>query len=138
MPEFVKPKRILFADDDPDDHYLFLTALKEVDKNIEVVQFYQCDGIVEYLKENNLPDILFLDLNMPGNEELKCLMGIKKNEQFKSIRVIIYTTSHSTDLIDTAYKNGANKYVVKPGSIRELQNMLRDIIEEPDESSTAG
>ena len=93
-----KSKRIFFADDDPDDHYLFMTAIKEFEDTIEVVQFYECGDLLDYLSQNDPPDYLFLDLNMPGNEELKCLTEIKMHEQYKNINVVIYTTANRGEI----------------------------------------
>jgi CheY-like chemotaxis protein len=132
MPLSSKARRIFFADDDPDDHYLFITALKELDHTIDIVQFYKCDQILEFLMNDELPDLIFLDFNMPGNEELKCLFEIKQHEKCKDVKVIIYTTSHRNDLVQKAYDIGASRYIVKPSSIRELQVLLREIIIEPD------
>src|SRR5688572_21023105 len=131
MPLSPTPRRILFADDDPDDHYLFLTALKEIDASIEICQFYRCDEVFSHLLHAPLPDIIFLDLNMPGNEELKCLKELKQNEKYKNIKVIIYTTSTRNELVREAEQIGASRYVVKPSSIRELQVLLREIVIEP-------
>ncbi len=124
-----KINRILFADDDPDDHYLFRTALNEVDNSIQIQQFYKCDEIMDHLNGNDPPDIIFLDLNMPGNQDFQCLKELKQQARLQNIPVVIYTTSHHKEIIDAAYNYGANKFLVKPGSIGELQKMLREIVE---------
>jgi CheY-like chemotaxis protein len=131
MPLSPKPRRIAFADDDPDDHYVFFTALKNLDNTIEVIHFYRCQDLFEYLRNNELPDYLFLDLNMPGNEDFKCLIEIKNHHIYKNIPVIVYTTSNKTDVEKLAFQVGANRYVVKPASVRELQVILKDIVVEP-------
>ncbi len=63
----MKPIRILFADDDPDDHELFQQALKEVLTDAEVIPIADGDKFIKYLSKVDVqfPDIIFLDIHMP-------------------------------------------------------------------------
>ena len=121
---------ICFADDDADDHFIFSTALKEVFPSIILTAFLHCDDLLDYLNDDSklLPDIIFLDYNMPGNDGNKCLRMIKKTARILNVPVIIYSTSDYQKIIDESYKLGAIKYIVKPSSFAEVRDTLKEVI----------
>jgi CheY-like chemotaxis protein len=124
----VHSKVCLLVDDDLDDHEIFSLALQEADNPIEVVRAY--DGVEALTQLRNhdidLPDFIFLDLNMPRMNGKQCLEQIKKDSNLKDIPVVIYSTScEIKDLID-AQKLGAIAFIVKSASINELTLALRD------------
>ena len=124
-----KIKHIYFADDDPDDYFLFKSTLQEVDQSVIVSYFRHCDELLKNLKSlAELPDIIVLDLNMPGNDGQKCLTSLKGEPRLMHIPVIMYSTSNHEQAIKTAYNNGALKYIVKPNSIEKLKTILTEIL----------
>ena len=81
----LKPlKNFLIGDDDPDDQELFLEALKEIDEDFVCVTAFDGQEVLDKL-ENSLfvPDMIFLDLNMPKMNGHECLKEIKKNSLLK-------------------------------------------------------
>jgi len=124
-----KIKHIYFADDDPDDYFLFKTTLQEVDNSVTISYFRHCDELLKNLKSSHdLPDIIVLDLNMPGNDGQKCLKFLKTESRLLHIPVIMYSTSNHDLAIKTAYQNGAYSYIVKPNSIEKLKVIIKDIL----------
>jgi len=123
------PLNILLADDDADDRYFFEKAIKSlaVDTNFKTVP----DGqrLMEYLYKNidNLPDILFLDNNMPRKTGSECLVEIKNNEKLKGIPVILCSTSLGDDFANMLYQNGAHYYLHKCG-FEELPKCIDKIL----------
>lgn len=121
---------ILLADDDKDDCFFFKKALKElpVSTHLDIVR----DGeqLMNYLSQNlpRLPDILFLDLNMPRKNGSECLLEIKSDKKLKDIPVIIYSTSYNDPAADQLYKNGAHYYVRK-GDFWELKKILHQLLQ---------
>ncbi len=117
MIEFRKnvPINILLADDDRDDRYFFEKALKElpIDTNFNTVP----DGerLMDYLYKNvaNLPDVLFLDNNMPRKNGSECLIEIKADKRLKGIPVVLCSTSLGDDFANLLYLNGAHYYLHK-------------------------
>ena len=81
-----KQLRILLADDDMDDRYVFELAIKELSKEILLSSVVDGEKLMAFLIDdsNQLPDILFLDINMPRKNGLDCLVEIKQNEKLKN------------------------------------------------------
>ena len=71
-----------------------------------------------------LPDIIFLDLNMPGMNGMQLLGHLQENSSFSSIPVVIYTTSKSAQHNIETKQLGAVHYIVKPINISELKKEL--------------
>jgi CheY-like chemotaxis protein len=86
--------------------------------------------LMDYLtKENNpLPDLLFLDLNMPRKNGLQCLKEIRGNPKLKNISIAIYSTSSSEKDIDDTFRNGANVYIKKPNDFNLLKQVLDKVV----------
>jgi CheY-like chemotaxis protein len=122
-------KTLLFIDDDVDDHLFFEMALKEADANFNLVNAYDGLDALEKLDSHQvLPDIIFLDNNMPRMNGLECLIQLKKRNVFSAIPVIIYSTSSSPEFIEQCKAEGAVGYLSKPddfdGLVRALQKYL--------------
>ena len=126
-----KPMNVLLADDDADDCNFFKNALDAlpVSTHLTVVpdgeQLMQL--LTDALKESDaelLPDVLFLDINMPRKNGLECLYEMKQNKKLKDLPVIIFSTSNSRDKITTLFKTGAHIYIHKPGDFSQLKEVI--------------
>lgn len=108
---------ILLADDDPDDRMFFQDALEELQVNATLREVSNGVELMKFLQGSLplLPDVLFLDLNMPSKSGLECLSEIKKNEQLSQIPVFIYSTSANPDVVEMLYDLGAMYYIRKQG-----------------------
>ncbi len=105
--------------------------------DIKLTQFYHCDKLAAYLNDESqpLPDLIFLDYNMPGNDGNQCLQWIKKTARLLNIPTIIYSTSSALVTIEQSYKYGAYKYLVKPSSFKEVKTTLEQVITEFEDES---
>src|SRR5437868_12077789 len=122
-------RHVVLADDDEDDCFIFRTVLKEVADKAELICLNSCDELLAYLKNNKHPDLIFLDLNMPGMHGLECLAEMRGESETTKTIVIVYSTSSNPANIQKALEQGANSYIVKPHSVQELRQILRDIWE---------
>ncbi len=124
-----KPIHILFADDDIDDRFFFDAVISALPIPTTLKIFEDGEQLMKNLAKNsdNLPDVLFLDLNMPKINGIKCLVEIKKNKKLKQLPVIIYSTSVPDNIADLLYNTGAHYFVLKTGII-ELQNVLHFVL----------
>jgi CheY-like chemotaxis protein len=120
---------ILLADDDNDDRFFFEKVLKQIPIPAQLTSIEDGEKLMELLIANykKLPDVLFLDLNMPRKNGSECLMEIKQSKKLKDLPVIIYSTSLSDDIADHLYNNGAHYYIRK-ADIMELKKVLHYIL----------
>ncbi len=123
-------KYILLVDDDEDDQTIFMEALAEIDTSIQCAKCKNGFEAISYLETNvnNLPAVIFLDLNMPLMNGFEFLTGIKSRDQFKNIPIIIFTTSDNVADQKRALILGADKFVTKTSDFRELKKTINDIL----------
>ena len=123
-------KNVYLCDDDEDDRDFFQQALNEVDP--EAVLFSATNGedlLVNLMgRKSKIPDIIFLDLNMPRKDGVETLHDIKSHTRFRDIPVIILTTSSSHENINATFCLGANRFAVKPSDFYELKLLLSILI----------
>lgn len=121
---------IILADDDEDDRLFFEEAFEELKINTKVKTFNDGVQLMDYLNEtaNFLPNILFLDLNMPKKSGMECLSEIKKDNRFKDLAIAIYSTSASEEDIENTFVMGANVYIKKPNDFKQLKKVLSNVV----------
>jgi len=119
---------VILADDDSDDRELFEEAITELNSKIKLSLLEDGIQLMNILnKENPLPDIIFLDMNMPRKSGKKCLEEIRSNPEYNDLFIIIYSTSSNPKDVEEVYKLGANLYLRKPNSYTELIEILKTI-----------
>jgi CheY-like chemotaxis protein len=120
------PHQILLAEDDDDDSMLFKEALNELAVPTDLHRVKDGEELMYILGqlENKLPDILFLDINMPRKNGFECLLEIKSTEKLKEIPVVILSTSSGKELVDKMYNAGANLYICKPNQFSHLKKII--------------
>ncbi len=122
--------RILLADDDQDDRDIFAEAVSELNVKVELNFVKDGQQLMNYLTKatDELPDIVFLDLNMPAKDGKECLKEIRTNNAFKDLPIVIYTTTNSLRDVDETHSLGANLFVRKPTSFKEVVQLARKIL----------
>jgi CheY-like chemotaxis protein len=121
-------KKFLLADDDQDDADLFEEALRNIDKSIELSAANNGKDALRKLNQHlSVPEIIFLDINMPEMDGWDCLMNIKKNERFKNIPVVMFSTSSTSINGKKAIQSGAAGYLEKPTSYLKLKDFLEEL-----------
>lgn len=117
---------IFVCDDDEDDKLLVRTAFEEACIDAEFSFASDGEELTEYLENSNecksarCPDIILLDINMPRMDGPQTLEWIKSRSQFRSIPVVMYTTSNSRKDIDHCYLKGANSFMTKCSTFEHL------------------
>lgn len=121
---------IWLADDDTDDGFLFREALDELSFQTQLLTISQGEQLTEKLNDVHmkLPDVIFLDLNMPRKNGFDCLLEIKANEKLRSLPVIIFSTSGEIYLINQLYKTGALRYIRKPNNFEDLKELVNQAL----------
>ena len=121
---------ITLADDDEDDRLFFTDAFEELKINTVVNTVNNGKELLDFLNhpETTLPNIIFLDLNMPILNGIDCLKEIKQNDKFRDIAIAIYSTSSSDQDIENTFVLGANIYIKKPSNFNDLKKILSDVV----------
>jgi CheY-like chemotaxis protein len=118
---------IVLADDDSDDSFLFNSVFEELDpiRKLTVVQ----DGneLLDLLT-HFIPDLLFLDLEMPYKNGLECLIAIRSNESLKHLPVVVFSSTTRPANIQTAYEMGADLFFIKPSVFSDLSKAVSTIL----------
>lgn len=122
--------KILIVDDDQDDRGFLADALLEIDPYIEIFELEDGISLMSSLLDNpEIPDIIFLDINMPGKDGLQCLKEIKMQDgDLKRVKIIMLSTSSDPEDIETAEVFGASFYAVKPSSFDVMKLFLKEVI----------
>lgn len=125
----IEDKLIYLSDDDQDDRELFTEALTEAYIGYKLVTTCNGQELLEELQVNtNLPDVIFLDINMPVKNGIETLKELRRQPRTAHLPVVMYSTSSDTQLIHTAKLLGANFYFVKPTDFNYLKGKLTEII----------
>jgi CheY-like chemotaxis protein len=116
---------LLLADDDEDDCLFFREVLEELPLNTNLQTVHDGVELMNYLDSlEQLPDVLFLDLNMPLKKGAECLSEIKQNDKLKKLPVVIISTSLDMDVVNSLHQNGAHYYIRKPGNFSKLEQLI--------------
>lgn len=130
-----KPIEVLLVEDSPSDANLTIKKLKKakvlnnlhwVEDGESAMEFLQKAG--EYANAPR-PDLILLDLNLPGMDGREVLSEIKSDPKLKKIPIVILTTSADEQDVARAYNLNANCYITKPVDIQQFLKAI-DLIED--------
>jgi CheY-like chemotaxis protein len=132
-------KKILLIDDDEDDWLLFREAVEAVDNTLVCDFFQDAIDAIRYLSNHlhELPDRIFLDLNMPRMNGKECLREVKRRKELAHIPVIILSTSNLESDVLHAKMLGAAYFVTKPHRLTLLVEALNFILKRSNEALPA-
>jgi CheY-like chemotaxis protein len=131
----IKPITILVVDDNPTDIMIMREAFASTKVQVDLQT--ACDGVaaLQFLRRMGpnidapRPDLILLDLNMPGKNGHEVLAEIKADESLRSIPVVILTTSQSEDDLARAYASHVNCYIRKPVDFEKFMKVVASIEE---------
>lgn len=125
-----KVLQLLLADDDRDDCDLFKEALDELPLSAKLAIVNDGEQLMQLLGKQitDLPEVLFLDLNMPRKNGFECLSEIKQNDKLKDLPVVVFSTSFDPDIVNLLYANGAQFYISKPNEFEKLKEVIHSAL----------
>lgn len=125
-PPISRELNVILAEDDPDDRLLFAEAIDELPVFVNLLTFNNGDELMDFLnnRKNNLPDVLFLDLNMPRKNGFSALGEIKRNTNLQDLPVFIFSTATNREKIEQVFKDAAHHYIRKPIQFSDLKTLL--------------
>jgi CheY-like chemotaxis protein len=120
---------IIYADDDPEDIESVREAFAEIDRNLICHSVADGHELFSFLESTVVaPDLIILDINMPGVDGVSCLKRLKMAQDYADIPVVMFTTGTRPEDINSAKKLGALEYISKPNSYDELVKIFRPLI----------
>jgi CheY-like chemotaxis protein len=121
---------VLLIEDDPGDADLIAIVFQRQRERINLKIVDDGEEAIAYLRQTEnqvLPDLILLDLNLPGKSGREVLQAIKSDEQLKQIPVVILTASTAPEEVLTSYKLGANAYLTKPAGLAGFTNIIESL-----------
>lgn len=124
-------KTILHIDDDKEDRMMLEEAIKELDAQIIVHQVEDAETALSFLKQSkqrsNLPDLIILDMNLPGMRGADLLGELKKDKELASLPLVIFTTASIMVYKDLLAKETIDLFT-KPSSPSELAEIVKKML----------
>ena len=130
---FARPMRILLVEDNAGDVRLTQEALREAGACYELYVVRDGAQALAFLRQQGQyqealrPDLVLLDLNMPGKDGRQTLAEIKSDDTLKDIPVVVLTVSTAPEDVRRAYLNHANSYITKPTDMDDFIDAMRSL-----------
>ena len=134
----MKEHSLLIIEDNNEDFQTVVRALKKCGFSSSIYHCESGDDVMEYLKktenppageEITVPELILLDLNLPGMDGKEILAKIRQNEIYKKVPVVILTTSKNERDVEECYAYGANSYIEKPVDMEKFLATVKQIKE---------
>jgi DNA-binding response OmpR family regulator len=124
--------RVLLIDDDCEEHFFIAEAFKQLDEKSEIISLEGGEKALKHLGDGDtrMPDLILLDINMPGMDGFSVLKRFKSDLKTKHIPVYMLSTSDSPDDMARASKLGAAGYYCKPFSLQGYREIAKNIMKE--------
>ena len=120
-------KNVFLAEDDADDRMFFEDALNQLTIPTQLTLSNDGLELISNL-ETIIPDVIFLDLNMPLKNGFQCLEEIRNTPKLKDIPIVIFSTTANDDAVNKTYQLGANYYICKPNSFELLIKAIETVL----------
>lgn len=127
--------RVVIAEDNDDHALLIGMALERASEiPVESIRAHNGDEAVEVIGRER-PDLILLDLRMPGRDGHEVLQAIKADEDLRKIPIAVLTSSDRDQDIAQSYGLGGNHFLTKPDNPQELEVRLRALLKNVSEMS---
>lgn len=130
FPPIARKLNILLAEDDPGDRLIFEEALGDLSISYALTSVNNGQELMEYLdnKKKKVPDVLFLDLNMPRKNGLAALNDIKSNPRLEKLPIIIFTSLIEEHIIRQTFQDAAHYFIIKPKQFSNYKILLHKML----------
>ncbi|MEO7976961.1 response regulator [Flavobacterium sp.] len=121
---------IFYTDDDEDDLSIFTDAVESLPKKIELMTYNGGDKLLKAIyNPPPTPNLVFLDLNMPGKNGFDVLSELRNSETKSNIPVVIFSTSNEPTIIEKCRNLGANFFITKPVLMKDIVKSIEHALE---------
>jgi DNA-binding NarL/FixJ family response regulator len=121
-------KSIFLADDNRQDTLSFEKAIINIDPHIKLVTVTNGEELLQLLT-HYIPELLFLDLEMPTRNGIQCLQSIRSNRIYDPMPIVVFTAAQRANNIQVTYGLGANLFFTKPKEFDALVASLNSILQ---------
>lgn len=111
------------VEDDAADRDIMLEAAARVD-GVTVEVFASGTSMLERLDEGVSPSLVLLDLGLPDVGGAEIIAEVREHESTSALPVIVVSGNTNLDVVDRAYRNGANSYFEKPSGLRDTVELF--------------
>lgn len=129
----VKKKKILIADDDPDDQEMLVEAMAQLDHSLHIDLVDNGNEVLTYLAErpnDDFPELIVLDYKMPILNAAEVLERLTKQQRYAPIAKIVWSTSRQETDMTRCMNAGAKKFFIKPSNISDLRLIAREMLDQ--------
>lgn len=124
--------RLMYIDDSPEDIRIVTNVVQRVDGEVEVEPYTSGKDALEKLCSStnleDLPDVILLDLNMPGMSGHEVLKQIKSRPVISRIPVVIFTSSEQPRDVVQSYEEHASSVIIKPDELTDYITLFSEVI----------
>jgi CheY-like chemotaxis protein len=128
-------RAILLVEDNPADVELAAIAIRQSRPEVAIHVVHTGDEALAFLhrqgdhEEAPVPDLVLLDLNLPGRAGTEVLDIIKSDATLRSIPVIMFSNSDAAADVEAAYRSGANAYLLKPMEYADIKEAMANLLD---------
>lgn len=116
---------IFYVDDDAEDLDFFRDVVQSLDRKINLFTHDSGDEMLDALKNPPpSPQVIFLDLNMPGKNGFELLGELRGEERWKNIPIVVFSTSSDDANVEKSFNMGANFYLPKQTSYADFKKSI--------------
>lgn len=119
---------VILADHDEGNLIIFKNILQEIKIQVKVKTFCNGKDLMSDLRENIVPEVIFINYHLPLKNALECLSEIKSDQKFDAVTTIVYSENVSVETEDKIFISGANIFMKKPDNYRDMKRNITDII----------
>jgi len=132
----LSPVNFLLIEDNQDHADLVISSLQEFNIKNKVTHVLDGEAALDFLNneppysdslENPTPHLILLDIRMPRMDGISVLKALKDDDRFKSIPVIMVSTSELDSEIENCYRLGASGFISKPIQFEEFTRKIKDL-----------
>lgn len=115
---------VLLVEDDPDRVVLTRRALAQAPADPEVEVAETGEAALDRLREHPPPDLVLLDLQLPGLDGFDVLERTGEDEASPEVPIVVLTSSTETEHMARSYELGANGFVTKPVDYEDFREAV--------------